>query len=552
MLKYIDRRTALFFVLRIGIATIYTILNTFVILLINEIFNQPDRPHLVGILVAIFGIQIILGSLQRWIATVMKTYQFTMMSNKFTDKLLSVDHGLFLEHSVADIVGANAFNLNVGRMIDHFMTIILYTVSILSTLWGMWMIAPMVIVPVIIAYGILSFWIVKLNRKLNELADQSDQLKRNRDQTLENCVMAFSDIRAFRLQRPMHKKIIGMNKQIRGIIDLRAKWLTVLIAIMELFDGIGMLVTILYSIWAVSQGIMTPTSAISLVMLVVRIVDPIAGIIDGLDQLTDLGGPRKFYDKIMGYENRVVEGSKPKKDFQHSITVSDVSFCYPEHETTIIDGISMEIPKGSRIGICGESGGGKTTLLRLLHHFYDVNSGSIQIDGMDLRDINPEDLMRLIGSVEQDVTIVPGTILENILMAKPDATDEAIIDAIEKSACDFIQALPNGLNTIVGPRGLKLSGGQRQRISLARLFLRNPEIIILDEATSALDNETENLIQDAISHLEGKTIITVAHRLSTIRDSDCIYVMDHGKVIEHGTHDDLMQNPNSIYQTLQK
>ena len=182
-------------------------------------------------------------------------------------------------------------------------------------------------------------------------------------------------------------------------------------------------------------------------------------------------------------------------------------------------------------------------MLKLLNKFYDIDEGELTIDGVEISDVTAESYRRKVGSVHQENTIFPGTILENVKYGSPEATEYEIIEACKRAKLyDFITSLKDGFNTDVGPKGLKLSGGQKQRIALARLFLQDPEIIILDEATSALDNETEQFIQDAIAALHGKTIITVAHRLTTIQNCDWIYVLDGGKIIEDGTHQTLMEH----------
>jgi ABC-type multidrug transport system fused ATPase/permease subunit len=212
----------------------------------------------------------------------------------------------------------------------------------------------------------------------------------------------------------------------------------------------------------------------------------------------------------------------------------------------------MVIRKGERVGICGETGDGKSTLLKLLNRFYLPDSGHISIDHVNMDQITMSSYRKLVGSVQQENIVFPGSIRDNILFAVPNATEYELIEACKKAELyNFVSKLPEKFDTVVGPRGLTLSGGQKQRIALARLFLQDPEIILLDEATSALDNETETLIQDAIAKLEGKTIITVAHRLSTIKDCDCIYVMKGGRVAEFGTHEKLIER-GGIYAAMNK
>ena len=210
--------------------------------------------------------------------------------------------------------------------------------------------------------------------------------------------------------------------------------------------------------------------------------------------------------------------------------------------------ISFEIRPGTTVALAGASGGGKSTICSLLSRFYEVKEGSVSIDGYDIRDLKLESLRRQIGIVQQDVYIFNGTVRENILYGKPDATEEELILAAKRANIhEFIQTLPDGYDSELGERGVRLSGGQKQRLSIARVFLKNPPILILDEATSALDNESERKIQAAIMELsKGRTVLVIAHRLSTIRNADEIIVIEDGNAVERGTHDALLKQ-NGVY-----
>jgi ATP-binding cassette, subfamily B, bacterial len=234
-------------------------------------------------------------------------------------------------------------------------------------------------------------------------------------------------------------------------------------------------------------------------------------------------------------------------DVKGDIEYRDVSFSYNSSEK-VLDHINLKIKAGQTIALVGPSGGGKTTLCSLLPRFYDVTSGSVTIDGIDVRNIKLKSLRDAIGIVQQDVYLFSGSIRDNIAYGKPDATDEEIIEAARKANIhDFIMSLEDGYNTYVGERGARLSGGQKQRISIARVFLKNPKILILDEATSALDNESERRIQASLDLLsQGRTTIVIAHRLSTIRNADEIIVIGDDGIIERGTHDSLLR-ANGVY-----
>jgi len=236
-----------------------------------------------------------------------------------------------------------------------------------------------------------------------------------------------------------------------------------------------------------------------------------------------------------------------------NIEFENVSFAYEGHEDKeVLDGVSFKVNKGETIALVGPSGGGKTTICHLLPRFYNYESGSIRIDGHDINDVRMHSLRENIGIVQQDVFLFSGTFYENILYGKPDATYEEVIAASKKANIfDYIESLPNGFDTQIGERGVKLSGGQKQRLSIARVFLKNPSILILDEATSALDNTTELLIQEALDSLrQGRTTIVVAHRLSTIKNADKILVIANGRIKEEGNHEELLKKEDGIYHSL--
>ena len=230
------------------------------------------------------------------------------------------------------------------------------------------------------------------------------------------------------------------------------------------------------------------------------------------------------------------------------VCYEDVSFHYSDDDTTVLSNVSIEIPAGRSVALVGPSGSGKTTICSLLTRFYDVTAGRITIDDQDIRHLTLKSLRSQIGMVQQDVYLFSGTIRDNIAYGKPDASDEEIIAAAKRANIhDIIMELPQQYDTYVGERGTRLSGGQKQRISIARVFLKNPPILILDEATSALDNESERWIQRSLEELsQNRTTITIAHRLSTIRDADEIIVITEDGIAERGTHEELL-DMNGVY-----
>ncbi len=278
--------------------------------------------------------------------------------------------------------------------------------------------------------------------------------------------------------------------------------------------------------------------------------------------LTRLGDTFDLYQRAMASTNRIMDlldtqiaihpgnVALPVETVRGDVVFTNVNFAYQDRQA-IIENLSLHIPAGKTIAIVGSTGSGKSTLVKLLLRFYEVRSGNITVDNIELQKLNLRDLRRCIGLVSQDVFLFHGTVAENIAYGSFDAKEKEIITAAKVAeAHEFITRLPQDYETIVGERGQKLSGGQKQRIAIARAVLKNPPILILDEATSAVDNETEAAIARSLERItKNRTTIAIAHRLSTIRNADCIYVMEHGKLVESGTHEQLLEK-NGIYESL--
>ena len=279
-------------------------------------------------------------------------------------------------------------------------------------------------------------------------------------------------------------------------------------------------------------------------------VSPIQILVELIEMMQKgFSGFRRFLD-VMETEPDIVDApdAEPLTDVKGEVSYENVSFHYSDDETLVLDNISFTIPAGRSIALVGPSGSGKTTICSLLPRFYDVTGGRITIDGKEVGKLTLESLRSQIGLVQQDIYLFGGTIKENIAYGKPSASMEEIIEAAKKANIhDFIMSLPEGYDTFVGERGTRLSGGQKQRISIARVFLKNPPVLILDEATSALDNESERWIQKSLEELSrNRTTITIAHRLSTIRNADEILVVADNGIAERGSHEELLAK-NGIY-----
>ncbi|MBT9835148.1 ABC transporter ATP-binding protein [Blautia sp. MCC270] len=318
------------------------------------------------------------------------------------------------------------------------------------------------------------------------------------------------------------------------------------------FQGMMYLVTLVYGGYLIAQGEMQTADLAMYALYIGIFISPIQILVELVEMMQKgLSGFRRFLD-VMETESEIRDADNAAEltDVKGHVRYDHVSFHYSDDETPVLSDISIDIPAGKSIALVGPSGSGKTTICSLLPRFYDVTGGSITVDGKDIRGLTLKSLRSQIGMVQQDVYLFDGTIKDNIAYGKPGASDEEIIKAAKcASIHDFIMELPDKYDTYVGERGTRLSGGQKQRISIARVFLKNPPILILDEATSALDNESERWIQKSLEELsKNRTTITIAHRLSTIRDADEIIVITEEGIAERGTHAELLEK-NGLYAT---
>ena len=316
------------------------------------------------------------------------------------------------------------------------------------------------------------------------------------------------------------------------------------------FQGMMYLVTLVYGGYLIANNEMSAADLAMYALYIGIFISPIQILVELMEMMQKgLSGFRRFLD-VMETEPEIQDApdAVELKDVKGRVCYEDVSFHYSDDETTVLSHVSIEIPAGKSVALVGPSGGGKTTICSLFPRFYDVTGGRVTVDGQDIRSLTLKSLRSQIGVVQQDVYLFSGSIRDNIAYGKPDATEEEIIEAAKcANIHDFIMELPDQYDTFVGERGARLSGGQKQRISIARVFLKNPPILILDEATSALDNESERWIQHSLEELsKNRTTITIAHRLSTIKNADEIIVITENGIAERGTHETLLEK-NGIY-----
>ncbi len=296
--------------------------------------------------------------------------------------------------------------------------------------------------------------------------------------------------------------------------------------------------------WLCAQGRMEAIDLSTYALYISLFTTPITNILNFTETFLKAVAGFARFQEVLDTQPDIEDApdAKPLAVTEGKIVYEDVHFTYPGTDAEVIRGLDLVVHPGETLALVGPSGGGKSTICSLLPRFYDVDAGSIRIDGQDVRKVTQKSLHEQIGLVQQDVYLFDGTIAENIAYGKPDATAGEIVEAARRAnIADFIETLPDGFETQVGERGARLSGGQKQRIAIARVFLKNPPLLIFDEATSALDNESEGAVQAALSELaQGRTTIVIAHRLSTIKDADEIATIEQGQIAERGTHEELL------------
>ncbi len=369
---------------------------------------------------------------------------------------------------------------------------------------------------------------------------------------LSNNLGGITTIKSFTAENYEISRLADESEAYRRSNNRAIKLSAAYIPLIRMFILVGFTALLLFGGIAAVNGKISVGTYSVLVFLIQRLLWP----------LTKLGATFDQYQRAMASTNRVMNLldtpiaihpgniALPLESVKGKVEFKNVTFAY-QNRAPVIKDLSLEIPAGKTIAIVGATGSGKSTLVKLLLRFYEVHSGTITLDNIDIHKLKLRDLRRCMGLVSQDVFLFHGTVAENIAYGSFNATDEDIITAAKiAEAQEFIMQMPQGYQTIVGERGQKLSGGQRQRIAIARAVLKNPPILILDEATSAVDNETEAAIQRSLERITlNRTTIAIAHRLSTIRNADCIYVMEYGELVESGTHEDLLQK-NGIYANL--
>ncbi len=454
----------------------------------------------------------------------------------------------------------------VGEVISRVINDVEQTKDFIMTgLMNIWLDLVTVVIALIIMYNINAeltfvsmlifpfyiFGIYYFFGRLRRLMRRRSQALAEVQGFLHERISGINVIKSFAVEKHEEERFAVKNNNFLTKATDHARWNAKSFAVVNTITDIGPLLVIGYGAYQVLGGSLTVGALAAFVAYLERLYGPLRRLVSSSTTLTQsiasMDRVFQLFDEKYDVTDR--EGARPLAISRGGIEFQDVGFGYDGTSTDTLNHINFNTSPGQTVAFVGMSGGGKSTLVSLIPRFYDVTSGKIKIDGIDIRDYTIESLRNNIGIVMQDNILFSDSVKENIMLAMPGATDEQVVEAAKAAnAHDFIMSLPEGYDTEVGERGVKLSGGQKQRIAIARVFLKNPPILILDEATSALDLESESIIQDTLLKLsKDRTTIVVAHRLSTITHADTIYVMREGTIAERGTHRELLDKRGVYY-----
>ena len=477
------------------------------------------------------------------------------MRSDLFNHLQKLSFSYFDRHKTGDIMSRISNDLfNIAEVAHHGPEdVVISILTIIGAYVLMFIInAPMSLIS-IIPLPIMAVYGIVFNKKLKNRNRAIRKSISEINVTAENSIQGIREVKSFSQERFQEKKFSSSNEKLKSSREKMYSSMAQYNAGMEFMRQLYYFITICGGVVLIALGKMGVADLTTFILYVSVVLPPIDRLINFTEQFTQGVASFERFEEIMETSPDIVD-SPSAKDLvvtKGEIDYKDVSFSYSDgEEEIVIHGLDLHIPGGKKIALVGESGAGKTTTVSLLARFYERTGGSITIDGIDINTVTQESLHRAIGFVQQSIFFFDASIRENLRYGKPDAKDDELWDALEKAnLAEFVRTLPDGLDTQVGEHGTRLSGGQKQRLSIARVFLKNPPILVFDEATSSLDTESETLISSAFNTLsKGRTSIIIAHRLSTVIDSDMIFVLDKGRVVENGTHQELMEKKGLYYK----
>lgn len=453
------------------------------------------------------------------------------LMSRITSDLFDISE--LLHHGPENIV------ISIMKIIGAF--IILFCIS--PILAG----AAFILVPVMVIYAIV------FNRKMERAFRKNRERIADINSQIEDNLSGIRVVKSFANEEMERKKFQRGNN---GFLDAKKDsyyYMAGYHAGLEAFTTLIQVLVLLVGAVCITRGILDITDLLTFLLYINVFTDPVRVLIDFTEMFQNGYAGFVRFRQILEIEPDIkdIPGAVALTDVKGDISFEDVSFQYADNTDTVLSHIDLQVPAGSYMALVGSSGAGKSTLCSLIPRFYDVTGGVIKIDGRDIRSVTLKSLREHIGIVQQDVYLFVGTVYDNIRYGRPDATEEEVIAAAKNAnAHEFIMSLPNGYDTDIGQRGIKLSGGQKQRLSIARVFLKNPPILIFDEATSALDNESEKVVQESLEKLaKNRTTFVIAHRLSTIKNAQKILVLTEEGIAEEGTHEQLMEK-DGVYRKL--
>ena len=477
------------------------------------------------------------------------------MRRDLFNHLQKLSFSYFDRHKTGDIMSRISNDLfNIAEVAHHGPEDVVISILTITGAYILMFVinAPMSMIsiiplPIMAVYGII------YNRKLKNRNRAIRKSISEINVTAENSIQGIREVKSFSQEGFQEKKFSSSNEKLKSSREKMYSSMAQYNAGMEFMRQLYYFITIFGGVFLIAKGKMGVADLTTFILYVSVVLPPIDRLINFTEQFTQGVASFERFQEIMDTSPDIVDSPSAKKLVvtKGDIDFNDVSFSYSDgEEEIVINDLNLHIPGGKKIALVGESGAGKTTTVSLLARFYERSGGSITIDGTDINSVTQESLHRSIGFVQQNIFLFDASIRENLRYGKPDADDEELWAALELANLSvFVRSLPDGLDTQVGEHGTRLSGGQKQRLSIARVFLKNPPILVFDEATSSLDTESETLITSAFDTLsKGRTSIVIAHRLSTVIDCDLIYVLDKGRVVEKGTHDQLINQKGLYYK----
>ncbi|WP_271393228.1 ABC transporter ATP-binding protein [Aequorivita sinensis] len=531
-------------------------LNYFIIESINNLGEFKVLMYMVGIIISLFLLKNLSNYLALFYATFLRNGVLKDLRNALYSKVVSFPLAFYSEKRKGDTISRLSGDVDEVKnsVLSVLEMIVREPLTIVASLIFMLFISAKLTLFVFLFLPISGFFISKVGKTLKKKSLKVQQEQGVFLSILEETMGGLRIIKAFHAEELFQKKFEDSNERFYKHSNQVMNRQNLASPLSELLGIITIGILLVYGGYLVFiDETLEASFFIGYIMLAYNILTPAKAIAKASYSLKRANGSAERILELLEAENTITDIENPvqKEDFDSTISIKNISFKYEDQY--VLKDFSLEIPKGKTVALVGQSGSGKSTIANLLTRFYDVNKGSIEIDGVDIKNISKKSLRGLMGIVSQDSILFNDSVANNLKLGKPLATDAELMEAAEISnSYEFIKNLPDGFNTNIGDSGNKLSGGQKQRLSIARAVLKNPPIMILDEATSALDTESERLVQDALEKMmQNRTSIVIAHRLSTIQNADNIVVLSKGEIVEQGKHQELLEKKGVYYNLVE-